>query len=714
MNTEQIVAFLEGKEAYDQKALSQIMLMLEKYPYFQTGHILLLKAMNQTNSENYSTQLNISGSFISDKKKLFQFINSDISIPLFIKENETEKKTIIKATDEKIIVKTPAEIKDKENSVEKIEKEKPFEKIEIKQKIEIEKKDPEKIIKKEKPSLIEKNPLENGTIQEVENINKADLTEEEIIKLTTEKSKIRHKEIIKDFFQATHTPKTEIEAIEPEIELKKTDPIAEVKIDETTTATSNTITADEQNKSEIKKDIIENVITIEKTEIKPEIEQEKKLEQKKEIIIEEKKTSVEEIVREEAVKVSEHKKVDISDTQNSVEKTTEKEKTNINEIENNKKIEKKETAKVENASSEVMSSIFSKIRQIKKEMNINSEVTPETIDVESENDTLRISRAKQIDEKKGGRIIKETFIGFPEEEIKNERINDEQESNEIEKEVIKESGITAKDLFKQHVKNKEQSTGSETENDSNDSISSNTKVISPISKVVANLDDDKTSKTIIEKESVPTVYDESKKEIIEEKKEVLDKSSNNQLSAAELLIKKITEKKQRMKEEKEKEEQEKLIEQQRIIELIQNPIKEDEIKKSDEYIDLISENNDADKTQNEFSISKEIGSNENSNTENNIPEFKVKKSAKLIDSFIEKIETFEKIGSKESSLSGDVSISSTDEKEEFMTETMADIQIQQKNYPKAIEIYKKLILKFPEKKTYFAIQIKKTESLIKS
>jgi len=45
---------------------------------------------------------------------------------------------------------------------------------------------------------------------------------------------------------------------------------------------------------------------------------------------------------------------------------------------------------------------------------------------------------------------------------------------------------------------------------------------------------------------------------------------------------------------------------------------------------------------------------------------------------------------------------------------MADIQIQQKNYPKAIEIYQKLILKFPEKKTYFAIQIKKVESLTKS
>ena len=709
MNTEQIVAFLEGKEAFDQKALSQIMLMLEKYPYFQTGHILLLKAMNQANSENYSNQLNISGSFISDKKKLFQFINSEIATPLFVKDNDLEKKTIAKATDEKIIIKTPIEIKEKENLIEKVEKEKPFEKIEIKQKIEIEKKDPEKLIKKETSLKEDKSLLDNEKVQEQEIINKADLTEEELIKLTTEKSKIRHKEIIKDFFQATHTPKTEIEPIDSEIELKKTVPIAEEKNIEIIK-----VTPDELNKTEFKKELTENVIIAEKTEIKPNLEQGTKLEANKEIIVDEKKIAVEEIVKEEKISVSEHKKVDITDAQNTVEKITEKEKTNNNEIANIKTIEKKEPSKAETASSEVMSSIFSKIRQIKKEMNINSENTPETIDVESENETLRISRAKQIDEKKGGRIIKETFIGFPEEEIKNERINDQEESADEEKEVIKESGITAKDLFKQHVKNKEQTTVSEIENDSNDSESSITKVISPISKVVANLDDDKTNKTIIEKESVPTTYTESKKEIIEEKKEDQDKSSNNQLSAAELLIKKITEKKQRMKEEKEKEEKEKLIEQQRIIDLIQNPIKKDEIEKSNVNIELNSEHTEVGKTLNEPSISDDIATNENSIIDNDISEFKVKKSTKLIDSFIEKIETFEKIGSKESSLSGDVSISSADEKEEFMTETMADIQIQQKNYPKAIEIYKKLILKFPEKKTYFAIQIKKTESLIKS
>ena len=47
----------------------------------------------------------------------------------------------------------------------------------------------------------------------------------------------------------------------------------------------------------------------------------------------------------------------------------------------------------------------------------------------------------------------------------------------------------------------------------------------------------------------------------------------------------------------------------------------------------------------------------------------------------------------------------------FMTETLAKLYLNQKNYEKAIQSYKILILKFPEKNSYFADQIKKINIL---
>jgi len=49
----------------------------------------------------------------------------------------------------------------------------------------------------------------------------------------------------------------------------------------------------------------------------------------------------------------------------------------------------------------------------------------------------------------------------------------------------------------------------------------------------------------------------------------------------------------------------------------------------------------------------------------------------------------------------------------FMTETLANLYLNQKNYEKAIQSYKILILKFPEKNSYFADQIKKIKKLKK-
>ena len=61
----------------------------------------------------------------------------------------------------------------------------------------------------------------------------------------------------------------------------------------------------------------------------------------------------------------------------------------------------------------------------------------------------------------------------------------------------------------------------------------------------------------------------------------------------------------------------------------------------------------------------------------------------------------------------DLSKKSTTEDFDLVTETFANILVKQEKYKKAIEAYEKLMLKYPDKSTYFAEKIALVKSLIK-
>jgi hypothetical protein len=85
----------------------------------------------------------------------------------------------------------------------------------------------------------------------------------------------------------------------------------------------------------------------------------------------------------------------------------------------------------------------------------------------------------------------------------------------------------------------------------------------------------------------------------------------------------------------------------------------------------------------------------------------------LIDKFIIANPRIEPVRDKTETTNQDISKPFVEAKEGFVTETLAKIYISQGYYSRAIDIYEKLSLKFPEKSSYFASQIEKVKEYLK-
>jgi hypothetical protein len=93
--------------------------------------------------------------------------------------------------------------------------------------------------------------------------------------------------------------------------------------------------------------------------------------------------------------------------------------------------------------------------------------------------------------------------------------------------------------------------------------------------------------------------------------------------------------------------------------------------------------------------------------------FARKAQADLIDKFILANPRIEPRKEKTDQPLEDLAQPFTEEKGSFVTETLARIYVNQGYYSKAIDIYEKLSLKFPEKSGYFATQIEKIKEILK-
>ncbi len=104
-------------------------------------------------------------------------------------------------------------------------------------------------------------------------------------------------------------------------------------------------------------------------------------------------------------------------------------------------------------------------------------------------------------------------------------------------------------------------------------------------------------------------------------------------------------------------------------------------------------------------------SSKNSIVRDQSSEKKIEKSSekdKLINRFIE---TSPKITRPTKGVSKEIKVTESQQNNRLMTETLAKVYLEQKKYDSAIQAYKILSLKYPEKSGFFADQIKKIKIL---
>ena len=99
----------------------------------------------------------------------------------------------------------------------------------------------------------------------------------------------------------------------------------------------------------------------------------------------------------------------------------------------------------------------------------------------------------------------------------------------------------------------------------------------------------------------------------------------------------------------------------------------------------------------------------------NLKKIKRKKNAgdTLINEFLNNNESEIKITNKKFFTAPNAAKESLIENEELVTPTLAKVYFEQHHYEKAINAYKKLILKYPKKSTFFAAQIELIKNKIK-
>jgi len=75
MNRNDFISILENTRSFDRQLLNEVNELVSIFPYFQSGHLMLLKGLHDTSDIRFETQLRKSALHIADREVLYNYLN---------------------------------------------------------------------------------------------------------------------------------------------------------------------------------------------------------------------------------------------------------------------------------------------------------------------------------------------------------------------------------------------------------------------------------------------------------------------------------------------------------------------------------------------------------------------------------------------------------------------------------------------------------------
>ena len=100
----EILKYIDTPDLLIHSDVDQLRKLINDYPFFQTAHVLFLKALKSQNNIDFEQELSKSSGYISDRDLLFKFLNKEFKFDDKKEEIvEIEKKTIEPSPDKKLL-----------------------------------------------------------------------------------------------------------------------------------------------------------------------------------------------------------------------------------------------------------------------------------------------------------------------------------------------------------------------------------------------------------------------------------------------------------------------------------------------------------------------------------------------------------------------------------------------------------------------------------